>query len=217
MNVWDAEHALDATAARRPAGRAVPRPGAGRRCSRSGIGFDNTVYLVDGIWVFRFPRREVAVPLMERELAVLPGLAPRLPLPVPVPELVGHARRRLPLAVLGSPAGARRRAGRRQGCPTTAGSALAAQVGGFLRALHDPAVARDLGGTLPHDPMRRGTPSTRGPMAREALDRLAGRGTWDADSDLDRQIDRGHRGRRPAAGAGRRAGAGRTATCTCGT
>ena len=30
------------------------------------------------------------MPLMERELAVLPGLAPRLPLPVPVPELVGQ-------------------------------------------------------------------------------------------------------------------------------
>ncbi len=42
---------------------------------------------------------------------------------------------------------------------------------------------------LPHDPMRRGTPSTRGPMAREALDRLAARGTWDADGDLDRQAD----------------------------
>ena len=67
--------------------------------------------------------------------------------------------------------------------------ALGAQVGGFLRALHDPAVAQDLGGTLPLDPMRRGTPSTRGPMARAALDRLAARGTWDADSDLDRRID----------------------------
>ena len=73
--------------------------------------------------------------------------------------------------------------------PDASREPLATQVGGFLRALHDPQVAHDLGGTLPHDPMRRGTPSTRGPMAREALDRLAARGTWDAASDLDRQID----------------------------
>ena len=85
VNVWDAEHALDATAARVLLSGQFPDL-ALASVQPLGIGFDNTVYLVDDVWVFRFPRREVAVPLMERELAVLPGLAPRLPLPVPVPS-----------------------------------------------------------------------------------------------------------------------------------
>jgi aminoglycoside phosphotransferase (APT) family kinase protein len=187
VNVWDAEHALDATAARALLAGQFPDL-ALDSVQPLGVGFDNTVYLVDDTWVFRFPRREVAVPLMDRELAVLPGLAPRVPLPVPVPELVGHPADGYPWPFWGARlvpgvelAEARLADDMRE--------ALAGQVGTFLRVLHDPAVAQDLGGSLPHDPMRRGTPSTRGPMAREALDRLAARGTWDATTDLDRQID----------------------------
>jgi aminoglycoside phosphotransferase (APT) family kinase protein len=188
VNVWDPEHALDASAARALVVGQFPDL-ALASVQPLGVGFDNTVYLVDDTWVFRFPRREVAVPLMDRELAVLPGLAPRLPLPVPVPELIGHPADGYPWPFWGARlvpgvelAEARLADGGRE--------PLGTQVGDFLRALHDPEVTRDLGGTLPHDPMRRGTPSTRGPMAREALDRLAARGTWDATTDLDRRIDR---------------------------
>lgn len=46
-------------------------------------GWDNTVWLVDGRWVFRFPRREGVIPGIEREMVLLPRLAP-LPIPVPV-------------------------------------------------------------------------------------------------------------------------------------
>lgn len=38
-------------------------------------GWDNIVYLVAGVWVFRFPRRQVAVPGLAREAAVLPRAA----------------------------------------------------------------------------------------------------------------------------------------------
>ncbi|XVQ08691.1 phosphotransferase [Spirillospora sp. CA-255316] len=55
-----------------------------------GIGWDNTVFVAGGEWVFRFPRRSVAVPLIEREIAALPVLGPRLPLPIPVPEYVAR-------------------------------------------------------------------------------------------------------------------------------
>jgi aminoglycoside phosphotransferase (APT) family kinase protein len=187
VNVWDAEHALDAPAARALLAGQFPEL-ALDSVEPLGIGFDNTVYLVDRTWAFRFPRREVAVPLMNRELAVLPGLAPRLPLPVPVPELVGKPASGYPWPFWGSrlvPGVELAEAG----LPEAGRDALAVQVGGFLRALHDPVVAHELGGALPHDPMRRGTPSTRGPMAREALDRLAARGGWDSTSGLDRQID----------------------------
>ena len=113
VNVWDAEHALDADQARQLLAAQFPQL-ALDSVEPFGVGFDNTVYLVDGEWAFRFPRREVAVPLMARELGLLPGLAPRLPLAVPVPELVGRPGGRLPVAVLGRPAGPRAGARRRR-------------------------------------------------------------------------------------------------------
>ena len=51
-------------------------------------GWDNWVFQLGDDLVFRFPRREVAVGLAQAELAVLPGLAGRLPLVVPEPEFV---------------------------------------------------------------------------------------------------------------------------------
>jgi aminoglycoside phosphotransferase (APT) family kinase protein len=187
VNVWDAEHALDADQARRLLAGQFPDLELAS-VEPLGIGFDNTVYLVDGTWVFRFPRREVAVALIDRELAVLPGLAGRLPLPVPVPELVGRPGGDYPWPFWG----ARLVPGRELAAAEVPGgdrAELGAQVGAFLQALHDPVVARDLGGALPHDPMRRGTPSTRGPSARANLDRLAARGCWDLGSAVDRAVN----------------------------
>jgi aminoglycoside phosphotransferase (APT) family kinase protein len=60
------------------------------RIEQLATGWDNTVYLVDGRWIFRFPRREIAVAGVEREIAVPPHLSRRLRLPIPVPELVGR-------------------------------------------------------------------------------------------------------------------------------
>jgi aminoglycoside phosphotransferase (APT) family kinase protein len=55
-----------------------------------GTGWDNTVYLVNQAWAFRFPRREMALMLMETELKLLDGLAPRLELKIPVPHFTGQ-------------------------------------------------------------------------------------------------------------------------------
>ena len=187
MNVWDAEHALDATGARRLLAAQFPDL-ALDSVELLAVGWDNTVFVVDGTWAVRFPRREVALPLMVRELALLPALAPRLPLPVPVPELLGRPDGDYPWPFWGARlvpgvelADAR--------LPENGRESLGAAVGAFLRTLHQPSVADDLSGVLPYDPMRRGTPSTRGPMARAALDRLAGRGTWAAGSHADRAVD----------------------------
>lgn len=54
-----------------------------------GEGWDNWIYRADG-WIFRFPRRRIAVPLAEREVLVLPHLAPRLSLPIPNPVWIGR-------------------------------------------------------------------------------------------------------------------------------
>ena len=60
------------------------------------MGWDNTAFVVNDEWVFRFPRREIAVALIERESRLLPRIADELPLPVPRPDLVGAAEPRFP-------------------------------------------------------------------------------------------------------------------------
>src|SRR5690349_5136172 len=57
--------------------------------TRIGVGWDNVAYLVAGRFVFRFPQRRLGVSLIETETRLLPEIAPRLPLPVPVPIFVG--------------------------------------------------------------------------------------------------------------------------------
>jgi aminoglycoside phosphotransferase (APT) family kinase protein len=152
-------------------------------------GWDNTVYLVGGTWVFRFPRRAIALPGVEREIAVLPALAPRLPLPIPVPELVGRPSRRFPWPFWG---------GRLVPGAELAEAELseaerlnaARDIGAFLGALHDPrlvaAVDTAADTDLPRDPMRRGDPGVRAPRARQGLAQLGEQGLRAADHGLDR-------------------------------
>lgn len=54
-----------------------------------GAGWDNTAFVIDEELIFRFPRRQIALPFLEAEWCALPKLAPRLPLPVPVPKWKG--------------------------------------------------------------------------------------------------------------------------------
>lgn len=191
MNVWDPERLVDAGTARRLLREQFPDL-ALTSIEPLGEGFDVTVYLVDGTWAVRFPRREVAVPTLAREVALLPALAPRLPVAVPVPQLLGRPGDDYPWPFWGGPylRGTELAESR---LADTDRAGLAAELGGLLRALHDPALAAELAAgparELPHDPMRRATPSSRGPMAREALDRLAARGTWEAGSFADRAAE----------------------------
>ncbi|MBM3887414.1 hypothetical protein FJ364_05795 [Candidatus Dependentiae bacterium] len=54
-----------------------------------GEGWDNSSFLVNDAIVFRFPRREVAVNLIQHEVNILPYVAPMLPQPVPIPSYLG--------------------------------------------------------------------------------------------------------------------------------
>ncbi|MEU0541143.1 phosphotransferase [Nocardia sp. NPDC005978] len=51
-------------------------------------GWDSRATLVDGRWVVRTPRRPEVEAQLLRETEVMPWLAARLPLPVPIPEVV---------------------------------------------------------------------------------------------------------------------------------
>lgn len=61
-----------------------------------GSGWDNEVYLANKKWVFRFPRRHVAVSCLETEVKVLPWLSSQLDTPVPRPALFGQSSAEFP-------------------------------------------------------------------------------------------------------------------------
>jgi aminoglycoside phosphotransferase (APT) family kinase protein len=137
-------------------------------------GWDNSVHLVGREWVFRFPRRAMALPGVRREIAVLPRVAPALPLPVPVPELVGEPTDGYPWPFWG----ARLLPGTEladAGVPSEDRVELGRRTGHFLHVLHTPALAT-LAGDLPVDPMRRADAVLRAAMADEWLGRLGRRG-----------------------------------------
>jgi aminoglycoside phosphotransferase (APT) family kinase protein len=121
-------------------------------------GWDYAVFLVDGAWTFRFPRRAVVVPGTERELAVLPRL--ELPVAVPRPAFVGRPGDGFPWPFYGAPYLPGREA---VGLDDDARTALARPLARFLRTLH----AHDL--DLPFDLQRRADMSVRVVRTRQAV------------------------------------------------
>jgi len=71
------------------------------RLERLGTGWDNTAYVVNGRWVFRFPRRRAMAKLLENEVRVLPRLSPHLPLPISVPNWIGRPEESFPYVFAG--------------------------------------------------------------------------------------------------------------------
>jgi aminoglycoside phosphotransferase (APT) family kinase protein len=155
-------------------------------------GWDNTAFIVDGRWLFRFPRREIALPGIRREIAVLPRLAVSLPLPVPVPEFLGQPSPRYPWLFWG----ARLLPGAELAEADLTGprrAVAAAAVGRFLRALHEPGLVAEVGDGLPTDPMGRASPPVRAGRARGTLDALSGQGIWTPGPDTERLLEAAQR------------------------
>jgi aminoglycoside phosphotransferase (APT) family kinase protein len=169
MPEWSAEVTVDEELARRLIAAQFPEL-ALDSLTLLGEGWDNTVWLVDERWVFRFPRRELAIPGVEREIAALRALAPRLPLPIPEPVFVGTPGDVFPWPWFG----ARHVPGSEPlGLAADARSRLARPFGEFLRALHSCEVDG-----LPADPFGRADMPSRVPQAREWLTRLQTAGLW---------------------------------------
>jgi aminoglycoside phosphotransferase (APT) family kinase protein len=151
-----------------------------------GEGWDNSVWVVEERWAFRFPRREIAVPLVERELAVLPRVASRLPAPVPRPVHVGRPSERYPWPFFGCEllAGV-------EPCDAELGEPdrveLGVELGSFLRALHDSATreAADAERALHVDPNRRADMAVRVPRTRAQLGELERLGSWSASEEVE--------------------------------
>ncbi len=68
-----------------------------------GEGFDNTAFLVNGLYVFRFPRREEALPLIKNEISILPYLATQLPFALSAPTFIGQPTSIYPYPFVGYP------------------------------------------------------------------------------------------------------------------
>lgn len=141
-------------------------------------GWDNAMYRLEApgaVFGVRLPRRRIAVPLVEHELRWLPGLAGRLPVPVPAPVRAGRPAPELgydaPWSIVpwfeGVHAADRSPADR---------TGLAPPLAAFVDALHTPAPAG-----APHNPYR-GVPlaerdeAVRERFARGRLEAVLGAG-----------------------------------------
>jgi len=184
MPEWSPEVVVDEALARTLAAERLP----GLRDAPMrllGEGWDSTVWLLGGEWVLRFPRREIVVPGFLRELEVLPRLAPRLPLAVPVAAVRGEPDVRFPW-----PWSAHRLLPGRELPDADVDEAARIRhgrdLGRFLRALHaiDPAEVPAGGELLPVDPVRRADMPFRVGRTEERLRGLDELGLWTAPVGL---------------------------------
>ena len=169
MPEWDAEVVIDAVLVSALLAEQFSELDAGS-ARLLGEGWDNSVWLVEERWVFRFPRRAIAIPGVERELAILPRLSPLLPVPITVPAYVGEPSERFPWPFFGAPFLAGREpadAGLTDGQRVELGGVL----GRLLRVLHAPETLSvvDPGRTLPVDFNRRADMPFRVARLRQKL------------------------------------------------
>ena len=138
-----------------------------------GEGWDNAVWLVEERWAFRFPRRQIAIPGVGRELAVLPRIAPLLPVPIPTPRFVGAPSERFRWPFFGAPVLPGRELAD-AGLDDQAREELGAELGRFLRVLHGVELDVELDAELPVDPNRRAEMPFRAERARACIAEAAG-------------------------------------------
>jgi len=138
-------------------------------------GWDNTGFVINDSFVFRFPRRRIAIPLIQTEVRLLPWLAPQLPLRIPIPLYVGSPSERYPCSFAGYPMipGSTLTA-----IPVSDGTrqAFARPLAHFLAALHSASAtqAKSLG--APEDELGR-LDITKGlPRTRERLKKIVDAG-----------------------------------------
>ena len=186
MPEWTAERVVDEALARRLIGRQFPELAAAPM-RLLGEGWDSTAWLLGGDqWVFRFPRREMVLPGLIREMEALGQLAPVLPLRIPVAELRGA-----PDETFSWPwAGSRFIPGREVGeaAPGEAERVIhGSTFGRFLRALHDvdPARVTVDGEPLPVDVVHRADMPYRVGKLRERLAALDRLGLWRPPAALE--------------------------------
>lgn len=171
---WEAERVVDPELARGLIRAQAPGVAADR-IELLGEGWDNTVYRVDEEWVFRFPRRQLGADLIAVELAVLPRIAGRLPVPIPDPIWPGRPTPEFPWPF----AGYRTLPGESAShldLGDAARTTLARPLGRFLAALHAIPLEGLRAAGLPGDTLGRLDLDRRVPQVRERLEAAVGLG-----------------------------------------
>lgn len=134
-----------------------------------GAGWDNAAFLVNGRYLFRFPRRRIATRLLEREARILPLLAPSLPLPIPVPEYVGAPTAAYPSIFAGYPL-IHGETADRCACADDERAALAPVLARFLAALHAIPLDRRARAWAPRDEIARADLRGRAPGLKARIE-----------------------------------------------
>lgn len=179
MPEWSPEVVVEEELARRLIREQFPQVEA-RSLQLLGQGWDNTVWLVDGEWAFRFPRKQFAVCGLGNEIAYLPKLAPLLPLPIPVPTLIGQPSEKFQWPFYGAAFIPGRELAEAR-LDEEGRVALARPLAEFLRTLHAVEFAAD----LPVDPVRRTDMPFRVPLARKRLTEVEELGLWQPPRSVD--------------------------------
>jgi aminoglycoside phosphotransferase (APT) family kinase protein len=173
--IWEPEIVVDEALARRLLGQFAELETEPLRLLANG--WDYTVWAVGDRYAFRFPRRQIVVPGTEREIAVLPMLAPLLPVKVPAPMFVGRPTDDYPWPFFGSALLPGQEAAGLDEHPRLE---VALQIAGFLRTLH----ALDLDVDLPVDVNGRADMSRRVPMTLELLNELQRLALWEEPASV---------------------------------
>ncbi len=170
LPVWHPEIVVDEVTARALIRAQFPRVDSSS-VEAIGFGFDNSAFLVGEAFVFRFPRRAIAVALMEREMAVLPKIAPLLPITIPVPLFEGRPGDTYPWPF----AGYKLLSGSTASSLSLSDSEcerIATPLGAFLQRLHSADVRDAVGDELPGDLIGRLDHTRRLPLATERMAEL---------------------------------------------
>jgi len=165
MPQWDVELEVDHGLARTLIADAYPSLDTSA-LRLLGAGWDNTAWLTGENIAFRFPRREIALPGIRREMAWLPSIAAQLPFAIPDAAYPGTPSAVFPWPWFGSRLIPGHELQERD-LKDDEREQLAHDLGVFLRALHGIRVPDDAG--LPVDPNGRADMSARVPRTRASL------------------------------------------------
>ncbi|MDN4524605.1 phosphotransferase [Fictibacillus fluitans] len=181
-NVWDAEYVVTPSLAELLIEAQFPQ--LTPVCvTELGKGFDNTVYSVNEQYVFRFPRRSIAVPLLKTENALLPQLARVLPIPIATPCFFGRPEPGLfPWLFTGYHLLPGRLPGN---LPYEQRIRSAAALAIFLRELHSFPVEEALKMGVPFDDLDRLDVNLRKPRLLEFLEKIKAIGLY---NEVDKLI-----------------------------
>lgn len=180
-STWEADFEITPAKARMLIERQFP-PLAPVRLAPFGRGWDNTAFLINDGIVFRFPRRQIAAPLIMREVQILPLLAPHLPVRIPVPEYAGAPADDYPWAFAGYTLIPGQTACRRP-WPNGERAQQAPAVAEFLSHLHRIPIHDQTAAWAPGDEIERANVAQRAPKLIERL-RVNAAGLHDRETDF---------------------------------